>query len=86
MRQAYGLLRLCKKYGARRVDEACKRALAFDVLDTRRVEGTLKAAMRTEVDAAERGTLVQLPLPGARFARTTDAFETRKRDGLEEER
>ena len=86
MRQAYGLLRLCKKYGARRVDEACKRALAFDVLDTRRVEGTLKAAMRTEVDAAERGTLVQLPLPGARFARTTDAFETRKRDGQEEER
>jgi transposase len=84
MRQAYGMLRLCKKYGRRRVDEACKRALAFDVLDTRRVERTLKTAMRTEADATERGTLVQLPVLAARFARTTDTFETRKREREEE--
>lgn len=83
MRQAYGVLRLCKKYGKRRVDEACKRALAFDVLDTRRIERTLKTAMHAEADAEQRGNVVQLPLTNARFARTIDAFETRKRDDQE---
>ena len=83
MRQAYGVLRLCKKYGKRRVDEACKRALAFDVLDTRRIERTLKTAMHAEADAEQRGKVVQLPLTNARFARTIDAFETRKRDDQE---
>lgn len=33
MRQAYGLVRLCDRYGNARVDALCGRALAFGVLD-----------------------------------------------------
>jgi len=84
MRQAYALLRLCDKYGAARVEAACRRALAFDVLDVRRIERMLKTALVDETQAVERGKLVQLPLP-ARFARSTDSFETRGRGSDDEE-
>ncbi|MCZ7684686.1 MAG: hypothetical protein M5U28_40300 [Sandaracinaceae bacterium] len=39
--------------------------------------------MHAEADAEQRGKVVQLPLTNARFARTNDAFETRKRDDQE---
>jgi hypothetical protein len=78
MRLAYALLRLCEKYGDRRVDAVCQSALAFDVIDVPRITRMLKAA--AELPTAEpsaRGDrkLVQLPLP--RFARDTDQFRTR---------
>jgi len=73
MRQAYGLLRLCERYGAGRVDALCARALAFDVLDVPRIERMLKAA-RTPEDAAPAGTVV--PLPASRFARDPSSFAT----------
>lgn len=76
MRQAYGLLRLCERYGADRVDALCARALAFDVLDVPRVERMLKAA-RTAEDTAPTGTVV--PLPASRFARDPASFATMKR-------
>lgn len=60
MRQAYGLLRLCERYGADRVNALCARALAFDVLDVPRIERMLKAA-RTAEDTAPTGTVVPLP-------------------------
>ncbi len=44
MRTAYGLLRLCDRYGAPRVDALCARAIAFDVLDVERIERMLKTA------------------------------------------
>jgi transposase len=75
MRAAYGLLRLCERYGAARVDALCERALAFDVLDVRRIEGMLKTAQKTETESAERGKLVVLP--GGRFARDAASFATR---------
>jgi hypothetical protein len=73
MRQAYGLLRLCDKYGVARVDELCRRALAFDVLDVPRIQRMLKAARHTECEATERGKLVVLH---ARFARSPETFGT----------
>jgi hypothetical protein len=76
MRQAYGLLRLCERYGAGRVDALCARALAFDVLDVPRIERMLKAA-RTAEDTAPKGTVV--PLPASRFARDPSSFATIKR-------
>jgi transposase len=76
MRQAYGLLRLCERYGADRVDALCARALAFDVLDVPRIERMLKAA-RTAEDAAPTGTVVSLP--ASRFARDPASFATMKR-------
>jgi transposase len=74
MRQAYGLLRLCDRYGAERVDALCARALAFDVIDTRRIERMLKTAQSSELHAETQGKLI--PLPG-RFARDPATFATR---------
>jgi transposase len=77
MRQAYGLVRLCDRYGAERVDALCARALAFDVLDVARIDRMLKAAMHVESEAVGEGRVLQLPL--GRFARDPAAFATRTR-------
>jgi transposase len=74
MRQAHQLLRLCKKYGAERVDALCKSSLEFDVVDVPRIERMLKAAHKVEQTASESGKLALLP-PG-RFARSTESFAT----------
>jgi hypothetical protein len=76
MRQVYGLLRLCKKYGPARVEDACARALAFDVLDVPRIERMLKTAYKAQEKAQPGGKLVMLHPP--RFAREREHFETRK--------
>ena len=41
IRQAQKLLRLSKKYGEHRVASACRRALAFELINVRRVESIL---------------------------------------------
>ena len=38
LRQGQKLLRLCEKYGDERLDRACERALAFELVNVRRVE------------------------------------------------
>lgn len=75
MRQAYGLLRLCERYGADRVDALCARALGFDVIDVPRIERMLKAARAAE-DTAPTGKVVLLPT--SRFARDPASFATIK--------
>jgi len=82
MRQAYHLLRLCERFGRARVDEACRRALAFDVLDVTRIDRMLRTAQKHEDQAVERGKLVQLDLV-PRFARPADAFATKPSGGEE---
>jgi transposase len=76
MRQVYGLLRLCKKYGAARVEDACARALAFDVIDVPRIERMLKTAFKAQEKAQAAGRIVTLHTP--RFARERAHFETMK--------
>jgi hypothetical protein len=79
MRQAYALLRLCDKYGEGRVEAICQTALAFDVVDVKRLKRRLKsAATPTSPADAKAGTgkVVQLTLP--RFARPDEHFETRR--------
>jgi hypothetical protein len=71
LRQAQKLLRLAERYGAARVNAACARALAFELLDVRRVEMIVAAALEREPTPAERGAVV--PLPG-RFARPPQSF------------
>jgi transposase len=71
LRQAQKLLRLATRYGAARVNAACARALAFELLDVWRVERILCAALEHEPPATERGTLIPLP---ARFARAPQSF------------
>jgi hypothetical protein len=74
LRQAYGLLRLCERYGQDRVNALCERALAFDVIAVPRLEGMLKDARRTEDAAVATGRVIAMP---ARFARDASAFTTR---------
>ena len=75
MRQAYALLRLCDKYGAGRVEAICQSALAFDVVDVKRIARRLKAPQLDQLAAPnEKRKVVQLTLP--RFARDSAHFET----------
>jgi transposase len=71
LRQAQKLLRLADRYGAARVNAACARALAFELLDVARVEAIVRGALEREPGPATRGTLVALP---ARFARPPASF------------
>jgi transposase len=74
MRQAYGLLRLCERYGDERVDVACARALAFDVTDVQRIERMLKLARAAEEAGEASGRVVPMP---SRFARDSSSFATK---------
>jgi transposase len=71
LRQAQQLLRLADRFGAARVNAACARALAFDLVDVRRVQRILQTALESEPAPAARGAV--LPLP-ARFARPPASF------------
>ncbi len=76
LRQAQKLLRLCNKYGHRRLDAACRRALYFELYNVKRVERMLKAELEgdaTTSPEAPRGQLVLLPTP-TRFQRPADHF------------
>ena len=72
LRQAQQLLRLGERFGAARVNAACARALAFDLVDVRRVQRILQTALESEPAPTARGTLVPLPAcflrPPASFA------------------
>jgi transposase len=71
LRQTQKLLRLAERYGAERVNAACARALAFDLVEVRRVEAIVRTALEHEPPAHARGTVVPLP---ARFARPPRSF------------
>jgi len=73
LRQAQKLLRLAKKYGRPRLEEACCRALAFDVINVKRLEAIVLRAL------GERPTRppAQLTLLPARFLRPADSFTHR---------
>jgi hypothetical protein len=65
-------LRLASKYGSERVEAACERANAFDLSNTKRVEGILLQDLRApHADAA-----LEPPAPAApaRFARPNRTF------------
>ena len=65
LRQAQKLLRLVDKYGAERVDTACRRALGFDLINVHRVERIVVQALvpQTGAAAGDRGAeVIQLPL------------------------
>ena len=74
LRQAQKLLRLADKYGGARVDDACRRALAFDVVNVHRVERIVKldAERIATTDRTPTGQLVLLPAP--RFLRPAGSF------------
>ncbi len=72
IRQAQALLRLGDKYGATRVETACTRALAFGLMNVKRVEGIIKQSLDKESAPAPTGTRI-FTLP-PRFERDADYF------------
>ena len=76
LRQGQKLLSLGEKYTAARLDAACGRALAYDLIDVRRLHRILLRALDAEAPPSE-GT--QLPL-GSRFARPASAFDHRRQE------
>ena len=69
IRQGHKLIRLGDRYSGERLDAACQRALAVDLIDVNRVERIL-------VQALEEEAMPQLPLPmpAGRFARPGSVF------------
>ena len=69
IRQGHKLIRLGDRYTSERLDAACRRALAVDLIDVNRVERIL-------VQALEQEAMPQLPLPmpAGRFARPGSVF------------
>lgn len=76
MRQGQKLLSLGEKYTGARLDAACERALAFDLIDVRRLHRILLRAL----DAEERPVEEQPSPLGSRFARSPSAFDHRRRE------
>ena len=50
LRQAQKLLRLAQRYGAARLEAACRRALEFDLLDVYRVQRILEQGLESQTD------------------------------------
>jgi transposase len=71
LRQAQALLRLAERFGAARVNGACARALAFDLVDVRRVQRILQQALEHGPAPEPRGAVLAVP---ARFARPPASF------------
>lgn len=77
MRKVYKLLGLVKRYGAERVEQACRRTLELDVIDVIRVQRILERAL--EFDRQESaGQLRLAPILRPRFARDPSEFAINK--------
>lgn len=86
LRQGQKLLRLGERYGPERLAAACARALAFELLDVRRVERILLRALEAEARPAGPPDERVRAVPPGRFARPGRAFDHRHRTRGPEER
>ena len=81
LRQAQRLLRLGEKYGWPRVDGACERALDFDLVNVKRVEGIIRQHLETDHPAAPASSTTARPIETsllpARFTRPATSFTHR---------
>ena len=72
LRQAQKLLRLAERYGAERVNQACERALRFELVDVRGVERILQQALEQDpTPDAVHGQPQELPF---KFLRPAEHF------------
>ena len=77
LRQGQKLLRLADRYTASRVEAACERALAVDLIDVTRLERMLKDALEQEPLPMDLPPARLPVLPSARFARDGSTFDHR---------
>lgn len=79
LRQGQKLVRLADRYTAARLDAACERALAVDLIDVTRVERMLKQALDQEPLPIDLPPARTAEPPSARFAREGKTFDHRYR-------
>ncbi len=77
LRQGHKLLRMAERYTPARLDAACEKALAVDLIDVRRLERILMEALEEEAMPA---AMAVAPPPG-RFARPANTFAIRGNRG-----
>jgi Mu transposase, C-terminal domain len=81
IRQAQKLLRLAERYGSHRVDAACRRALAFELLNVRRVESIVRQDLE-QLDLLSgpdhEGRVIPIQ---SRFLRAPDSFTHHRSEG-----
>lgn len=77
LRQGQKLLRLADRYTASRVEAACERALAVDLIDVTRLERMLKDALEQEPLPLDLPPARSPVVPSARFARDSRTFDHR---------
>jgi transposase len=77
LRQSQKLLRLADKYGNQRVDDACRRALGFDLINVKRVQRIIEKSLEKAVDrpgSAKPAAPQRLPQLPLRFSREAKSF------------
>ena len=72
LRQAQKLIRLSNKYGTGRVDRACRRAIAFDLINVRRLERIINQGLEGEALPHRPGEQIVLLSP--KFLRPEGSF------------
>jgi hypothetical protein len=77
LRAGMKLVSLGERYGGERLDAACARALAYDLVDVRRLQRILLRALDAEPPATSAAAEAAPPL-GSRFARPPEAFDHRQ--------
>ena len=78
MRKVYRLLSVAKRFGAERVEHACRRTLELGVVDVTRVQRMVERALEQENREAGRPLLA--PVLHPRFARDPSEFAVIKED------
>lgn len=77
LRQGQKLLRLADRYTSSRLEAACERALAVDLIDVTRVERMLKNALEQEPLPLDLPPARSPIVPSSRFARDSHTFDHR---------
>jgi transposase len=74
LRQGQKLLRLADRYGTRRLESACRRALAFELLNVKRVESIVRQDLeQLDLLSEERGDAPVIAIQ-SRFLRRPESF------------
>ena len=74
LRQAQKLLRLADRYGTHRLEPACRRALAFELLNVKRVESILRQDLeQLDLLSEDRNDARIIPIQ-SRFLRAPESF------------
>jgi hypothetical protein len=81
IRQAQMLLRLADRFGTHRVDGACRRALAFELINVRRVESIVRQDLEQLdlLSGADHDSRI-IPIQ-SRFLRAPDSFTHHRSEG-----